>query len=34
MIETLQNLMSGFAMALTPTVLMYAFIGCVVGTRT
>jgi putative tricarboxylic transport membrane protein len=32
MIETLQNLMSGFAMALTPTVLMYAFIGCVVGT--
>jgi len=32
MIETLQNLMSGFATALTPAVLMYAFVGCVVGT--
>ena len=32
MVETLQGLMSGFATALSPTVLMYAFVGCVVGT--
>jgi len=32
MVETLQNLMSGFALALSPSVLMYAFVGCVVGT--
>src|SRR5512134_3002967 len=32
MVETLQNLMSGFAVALSPAVLMYAFVGCVVGT--
>ena len=32
MIETLQNLSGGFAMALTPAVLLYAFVGCVVGT--
>ena len=32
MIETLQNLSSGFALALSPSVLLYAFVGCVVGT--
>jgi putative tricarboxylic transport membrane protein len=32
MIETLQSLSSGFAMALTPHVLLYAFVGCLVGT--
>src|SRR5512134_3631496 len=32
MVETLQNLMSGFALALRPDVLLYAFIGCLVGT--
>jgi putative tricarboxylic transport membrane protein len=32
MLETLHNLMSGFAIALSPTVLMYAFVGCVIGT--
>src|SRR5688500_18660841 len=32
MIETLQNLALGFGTALTPTVLMYAFVGCLVGT--
>ena len=32
MIETLQGLSLGFAMALTPSVLMYAFVGCFVGT--
>jgi putative tricarboxylic transport membrane protein len=30
--ETLQNLALGFGTALTPSVLMYAFVGCVVGT--
>jgi putative tricarboxylic transport membrane protein len=30
--ETLQNLGLGFAVALSPGVLLYAFIGCVVGT--
>src|SRR5262247_3724389 len=32
MVKTLQNLSSGFATALSPTVLLYAFVGCVVGT--
>jgi putative tricarboxylic transport membrane protein len=32
MLETLQNLALGFSTALTPSVLLYAFIGCVVGT--
>jgi putative tricarboxylic transport membrane protein len=32
MIETLQNLYLGFSVALTPGVLLYAFIGCVIGT--
>jgi putative tricarboxylic transport membrane protein len=32
MVETLQNLSSGFATALSPAVLLYAFVGCVVGT--
>jgi len=31
-IETLQNLALGFSVALTPTVLFYAVLGCVVGT--
>jgi putative tricarboxylic transport membrane protein len=30
--ETLQNLSLGFSVALSPAVLLYAFIGCVVGT--
>jgi putative tricarboxylic transport membrane protein len=32
MTETLQNLALGFSVALQPTVLLYAFVGCVVGT--
>src|SRR5512147_844288 len=32
MAETLQNLALGFSVALQPTVLLYAFVGCVVGT--
>ena len=32
MVETLQNLMLGFGLALSPSVLMYAFVGCLVGT--
>ena len=32
MLETLQNLALGFSTALTPSVLLYAFVGCVVGT--
>jgi putative tricarboxylic transport membrane protein len=32
MAETLQNLTLGFSVALQPPVLLYAFIGCVVGT--
>jgi putative tricarboxylic transport membrane protein len=32
MIETLHSLSIGFATALTPDVLLYAFVGCVVGT--
>ena len=30
--ETLQLLMSGFAVALQPTYLLFAFIGCLIGT--
>ena len=32
MTETLQNLYLGFSVALTPSVLLYAFVGCVIGT--
>ncbi len=32
MVETLQNLYLGFSIALSPTVLIYAFAGCVIGT--
>jgi len=32
MFETLQNLSNGFALALSPSVLFYAFVGCIVGT--
>ena len=32
MTETLQNLYVGFSVALTPNILMYAFVGCVIGT--
>jgi putative tricarboxylic transport membrane protein len=32
MLETLQNLSAGFATALSPDVLLYAFLGCIVGT--
>ena len=32
MVEILHNLSLGFAMALTPDVLLYAFVGCLVGT--
>jgi putative tricarboxylic transport membrane protein len=32
MAETLQNLAVGFAVALSPPVLLYAFVGCVIGT--
>jgi putative tricarboxylic transport membrane protein len=32
MAETLQNLLLGFSVALEPGVLVYAFIGCVIGT--
>lgn len=32
MLETLHSLMMGFAVALDPKVLMYAFAGCVIGT--
>jgi len=32
MLETLSNLGLGFAVALSPAVLLYAFAGCVVGT--
>jgi putative tricarboxylic transport membrane protein len=30
--ETLQNLMLGFSVALQPSVLVYAFVGCIIGT--
>ncbi len=32
MVDTLQNLYLGFSIALSPTVLVYAFVGCVIGT--
>ena len=32
MLETLQNLYLGFSIALSPSVLVYAFAGCVIGT--
>jgi putative tricarboxylic transport membrane protein len=32
MVETFHNLMSGFAIALAPSMLLYAFVGCFVGT--
>src|SRR5687767_5254451 len=32
MAETFQNLMLGFSVALQPSILVYAFVGCVVGT--
>jgi putative tricarboxylic transport membrane protein len=32
MLEVLQNLGLGFSVALTPAVLFYAFVGCVIGT--
>ena len=32
MAETLQNLLLGFSVALSPSVLVYAFVGCVIGT--
>jgi putative tricarboxylic transport membrane protein len=32
MLDTLQNLALGFSVALSPGVLLYAFVGCVVGT--
>ena len=32
MTEPLQNLYLGFSVALTPNILMYAFVGCVIGT--
>ena len=32
MLETLNNLMLGFSVALSPTVLMYAVVGCIIGT--
>ena len=32
MAETLQNLALGFSIALSPVILWYAFVGCVVGT--
>src|SRR3954463_3702249 len=32
MLETLHNLAVGFSVALSPPVLLYAFVGCVIGT--
>jgi putative tricarboxylic transport membrane protein len=32
MVETFQNLLLGFSVALTPSILAYAFAGCVIGT--
>ena len=32
MTETVHNLLLGFSVALSPPVLLYAFVGCVVGT--
>ena len=32
MVETFHNLMLGFSVALAPSVLVYAFVGCIIGT--
>jgi len=32
MVETFQNLLLGFSVALQPSILVYAFVGCLVGT--
>ena len=32
MLETLGNLGAGFSVALSPPILFYAFVGCVIGT--
>ncbi|MFN7087256.1 MAG: tripartite tricarboxylate transporter permease [Burkholderiales bacterium] len=32
MLETFNNLLLGFSVALTPSILVYAFVGCVIGT--
>ena len=32
MADTLQNLLLGFQVVLTPSVLIYAFLGCLIGT--
>ncbi|MBI2297242.1 MAG: tripartite tricarboxylate transporter permease, partial [Betaproteobacteria bacterium] len=32
MAETFQNLLLGFSVALQPSILVYAFVGCIVGT--
>src|SRR3990172_2119332 len=32
MAETFQNLLLGFSVALQPSILVYAFVGCVIGT--
>jgi len=32
MVETFQNLLLGFSVVLTPSILVYAFVGCVIGT--
>ncbi len=32
MAETLQNLLLGFQVVLDPSVLIYAFLGCIIGT--
>lgn len=32
MVETFNNLMLGFSVALTPSILVYAFVGCIIGT--
>ncbi len=32
MLETIQNLYLGFSVALSPVILLYAFVGCLVGT--
>ena len=32
MVETFNNLMLGFSVALQPSILVYAFVGCLIGT--
>ena len=32
MVETLGNLAAGFSVALSPPILFYAFVGCLIGT--